>query len=126
MSAKEKTNLYIPLVSRLTLRGCCFIASTPSSLYVHFQIQLVNEMLQGIRAIKFYNWETPFKERVEKIHDDELEIFKKAVTKRSLVVSVLSTTPAIVIAVTLGLYRCLHIFILYSIRVCSQRHHGEV
>lgn len=67
--------------------------------------QLVNEMLQGIRAIKFYNWETPFKERVEKIHDDELNIFRKAVTKRSLVVSVLSTTPAIVIAVTLGLYR---------------------
>lgn len=62
-------------------------------------------MLQGIRAIKFYNWETPFRERVEKIHDAELSIFRRAVTKRSLVVSVLSTTPAIVIAVTLGLYR---------------------
>eukprot|EP00752_Nemacystus_decipiens_P001289 g1282.t1 len=65
------------------------------------RVKLVNEMLQGIRAIKFYNWETPFKERVERIHDDELGIFRKAVTVRSLVVSVLSTTPAIVIAVTL-------------------------
>lgn len=70
-------------------------------------------MLQGIRAIKFYNWETPFKERVERIHDDELSIFRKAVTKRSLVVSVLSTTPAIVIAVTLGLYRC-QMFTIYN------------
>ncbi|CAM9789450.1 unnamed protein product [Ectocarpus sp. 4 AP-2014] len=71
------------------------------------RVKLVNEMLQGIRAIKFYNWETPFRERVEKIHDTELSIFRRAVTKRSLVVSVLSTTPAIVIAVTLGLYSML-------------------
>ncbi|CAB1113175.1 ABC [Ectocarpus sp. CCAP 1310/34] len=71
------------------------------------RVKLVNEMLQGIRAIKFYNWETPFRERVEKIHDAELSIFRRAVTKRSLVVSVLSTTPAIVIAVTLGLYSML-------------------
>ena len=67
--------------------------------------QLVNEMLQGIRAIKFYNWETPFRERVEAIHDEELGILRRSTTLRSLVVSVLTTTPAIVIVITLGLYR---------------------
>ncbi|CAM9778905.1 unnamed protein product, partial [Ectocarpus fasciculatus] len=77
------------------------------SAQTDLRVKLVNEMLQGIRAIKFYNWETPFRERVEKIHDAELSIFRRAVTKRSLVVSVLSTTPAIVIAVTLGLYSML-------------------
>ena len=67
--------------------------------------QLVNEMLQGIRAIKFYNWETPFRQRVEAIHDEELDILRRSTTLRSLVVSVLTTTPAIVIVITLGLYR---------------------
>lgn len=73
----------------------------------HLAGQLVNEMLQGIRAIKFYNWETPFKERVEGIHDAELGILRRSTTLRSLLVSVLTTTPAIVIVITLGLYRYL-------------------
>lgn len=66
---------------------------------------MVNEMLQGIRAIKFYNWETPFRKRVESIHNAELGILKRSTTLRSLLVSVLSTTPAVVIVITLGLYR---------------------
>lgn len=69
-------------------------------------IQLVNEMLQGIRAIKFYNWETPFRQRVEGIHNAELGILRRSMTMRSLLVSVLTTTPALVIVITLGLYRC--------------------
>eukprot|EP00904_Undaria_pinnatifida_P009922 jgi/Undpi1/605/HiC_scaffold_10.g04069.m1 len=71
------------------------------------RVKLVNEMLQGIRAIKFYNWETPFRERVEAIHDAELGILRRSTTLRSLVVSVLTTTPAIVIVITLGLYSVL-------------------
>ncbi|CAM9638305.1 unnamed protein product, partial [Choristocarpus tenellus] len=68
------------------------------------RVKVVNEMLQGIRAIKFYNWETPFRERVEGIHNNELSILRRSTTLRSLLVSVLSTTPAVVIVITLGLY----------------------
>lgn len=68
--------------------------------------QLVNEMLQGIRAIKFYNWETPFKEKVEEVHNAELEILRRSTVMRSLLVSVVTCTPAFVTVITLGLYRC--------------------
>lgn len=63
-------------------------------------------MLQGIRAIKFYSWETPFKERVEEIHNAELEILRRSTVMRSFLVSVVTCTPAFVTVITLGLYRC--------------------
>lgn len=62
-------------------------------------------MLQGIRAIKFYNWESPFRERVEKIYNAELDIMRRSTTMRSLLVVILTTTPALVIVITLGIYR---------------------
>eukprot|EP00639_Heterosigma_akashiwo_P032035 CAMPEP_0194730970 /NCGR_PEP_ID=MMETSP0296-20130528/55349_1 /TAXON_ID=39354 /ORGANISM="Heterosigma akashiwo, Strain CCMP2393" /LENGTH=37 /DNA_ID= /DNA_START= /DNA_END= /DNA_ORIENTATION= len=30
------------------------------------RIKLTNEIVSGIRAIKFYNWEVPFAEKLEK------------------------------------------------------------
>ncbi|KAG5182090.1 hypothetical protein JKP88DRAFT_349004 [Tribonema minus] len=73
-------------------------------LHTDQRVKGVNEMLQGIRAIKFYNWEGPFKNKIESIHNKELDILTRSVQLRSALVSVLSSTPAFVVVVTLGLY----------------------
>ena len=41
------------------------------------RIKLLNEILNGIKVIKFYAWENPFKELVMKIRKGELNILRK-------------------------------------------------
>ncbi|CAM9715367.1 unnamed protein product, partial [Chrysoparadoxa australica] len=68
------------------------------------RVKQVNELLQGIRAIKFYNWELPFLRRIEAVHGEEQDILRRSVNLRSILASVLTTTPSVVIVITLGLY----------------------
>ena len=42
------------------------------------RIKLTNELLQGIRAIKSYNWETPFADQLRHIRDEELRGLQNA------------------------------------------------
>ena len=41
------------------------------------RIKLMNEILTGIRVIKYYCWEKPFKGKVSDIRDVELNLHKK-------------------------------------------------
>lgn len=41
------------------------------------RIKLLNEVLNGIKVIKFYAWENPFKELITKIRKGELSILRK-------------------------------------------------
>ena len=41
------------------------------------RVKLVNEILTGIRVIKYYCWEKPFKGKVSDIRDVELNLHKK-------------------------------------------------
>ena len=41
------------------------------------RVKLVNEILTGIRVIKYYCWENPFKGKVSDIRDVELNLHKK-------------------------------------------------
>ena len=41
------------------------------------RVKLVNEVLTGIRVIKYYCWEKPFKGKVSDIRDVELNLHKK-------------------------------------------------
>jgi ATP-binding cassette subfamily C (CFTR/MRP) protein 1 len=68
------------------------------------RVRVVNEMLQGIRAIKFYHWESAFRTRVESIHEEELGILQRSAQLRSFLVSLLTTAPTLVIVATLTAY----------------------
>lgn len=41
--------------------------------YSDLRVKMMNEILAGIRIIKFYAWERPFSKEVEKLRDSELE-----------------------------------------------------
>ncbi len=68
------------------------------------RVRVMNEMLQGIRAIKFYNWEEAFKQRVNNLHENELRILQNTNLLRSFVTAVISTVPPIVIGLSLATY----------------------
>ena len=68
------------------------------------RIKLTNEILTGIRAIKSYNWEKPFADKLNEIRRQELEALKATANTRAILVSVLSTAPSLVAAMTLGMY----------------------
>ena len=44
--------------------------------YQDDRIKILNEMLNGIKVIKFYAWELPFKNLIDKIRKVELRILK--------------------------------------------------
>jgi ABC-type multidrug transport system fused ATPase/permease subunit len=71
------------------------------------RVKLTNELLQGIRAIKSYNWEAPFATQLAAIREAELHGLKSAANMRSLLVSTLSTAPSIVAVCTLATYALL-------------------
>ena len=68
------------------------------------RVRLTNEVLQGARAIKSYNWEEAFVEQLVKIRKEEMRSLKACANVRAILVSMLSASPSIVSVVTLGLY----------------------
>ncbi|KAJ1419431.1 P-loop containing nucleoside triphosphate hydrolase protein [Ochromonadaceae sp. CCMP2298] len=44
--------------------------------YTDRRVKLMNEILNGIRIIKYYAWEAAFKERVEDVRETELELLR--------------------------------------------------
>ena len=38
------------------------------------RVKLINEVLTGIRIIKFYAWERPFNKEVDKVREEELQV----------------------------------------------------
>ncbi|KAJ1437218.1 hypothetical protein B484DRAFT_416639 [Ochromonadaceae sp. CCMP2298] len=71
------------------------------------RVKLTNEVLQGIRAIKSYNWEAPFSAQLDDIRKQELECLKKAANIRAVLVSTLSTAPSLVAVASLSVYALL-------------------
>jgi ABC-type multidrug transport system fused ATPase/permease subunit len=68
------------------------------------RVKLLNEMFQGIKALKFYAWEEPFAEKVTEIRGQELAAYRRTVFIRTLFYVVLFVTPVLVSAVTFGFY----------------------
>lgn len=42
------------------------------------RVKLVNELILGVRVLKFYCWEKPFQRMVEDVRAQELKLIKKA------------------------------------------------
>lgn len=48
------------------------------------RIKILNEVLSGMRVIKYYAWEVPFEKKVEGLREDELSSLKSAQNYRAL------------------------------------------
>lgn len=68
------------------------------------RVKLMNEILQGIKAVKFYAWEQPFIEAVGKERTEEISFLKKTIWARSAFVTLLSVIPVLVGVVTFTFY----------------------
>ena len=71
------------------------------------RVKLTNEILQGIRAIKSYNWEAPFLEQLTAIRSKEINAIKAAANTRAILVAMLSAAPSFVAVLSLGVYALL-------------------
>lgn len=68
------------------------------------RVKLTNEILQGIRAVKSYNWEKPFQEKLQNLRVKELELLKSAGASRAVLVSVLFAAPSFVAVFSLAVF----------------------
>ena len=72
------------------------------------RVKLVNEILSGIRVIKFYAWETPFRSQVEEVRERELQALTRlayisAVGFSMIMLSAPIILPIVVFAVYIGI-----------------------
>ena len=69
------------------------------------RVKLMNEVLTGIRVIKYYCWEKPFKGKVSGIRHEELKLHKKMTWLMSFGIDAMMTiVPNIVPLVCFSLY----------------------
>jgi ATP-binding cassette subfamily C (CFTR/MRP) protein 1 len=47
-----------------------------AAVFTDQRVKLINELLSGIRVVKFYGWEIPFKGRIEEAREKELGVIK--------------------------------------------------
>ncbi|KAF8949214.1 Multidrug resistance-associated protein 1 [Haplosporangium gracile] len=68
------------------------------------RIRLLNEVLGGMKIVKLYNWEEPFKERITVIRRNEIELLKRFGIVFSFVGLVFTSTPLVITLVSLAVY----------------------
>lgn len=71
------------------------------------RVKLTNEILQGVRAIKSYNWEEAFEGQLSTVRRQELEAVTAAANTKAVFTSILNAAPSVVAALTLGFYALL-------------------
>ncbi|KAG2504685.1 hypothetical protein JM18_009527 [Phytophthora kernoviae] len=72
------------------------------------RVKVTSEALQGIRVMKFYAWEEPLAQRVEKLRTREVSFLRKFHTFQVVNTVMLFLTPTFLSGATLGLYVLLH------------------
>lgn len=68
------------------------------------RVKLMNEILQGIKAVKFYAWESPFSVAVKDLRSEEVKKLYKTVWVKSAVITVLMALPALISVITFTFY----------------------
>jgi len=71
------------------------------------RVKLTNELIQGVRTIKSYNWERAFVKQLNDIRTKEIAALKAAANTRAILVSILSAAPSFVAVLSLGMYALL-------------------
>lgn len=68
------------------------------------RVKLMNEILQGIKAVKFYAWEKPFSDLVQKRRSEEVRKLYQSVWIKSSFISILMAIPVIIAVITFAFY----------------------
>lgn len=86
---------------RLSANKAAILKATDS------RIGVTNEVLQGVRTIKSYNWEKPFAQQLQTQRELEIRALKKEANTRAILLAILSAAPSFVAMVTLSIYALL-------------------
>ena len=93
------------LVWQMSFVGCATPVRTAVLEKTDARVKLMNEVLTGIRVIKYYCWEKPFKGKVSGIRHEELKLHKKMTWLMSFGIDAMMTiVPNIVPLVCFSLY----------------------
>uniref|UniRef100_A0A7S2ZPD1 Probable ATP-dependent transporter ycf16 n=2 Tax=Rhodosorus marinus TaxID=101924 RepID=A0A7S2ZPD1_9RHOD len=68
------------------------------------RVKLMNEVLQGIKAVKLYAWEDSFEERIEEVREKEVKAIFKTSLLRGINFGIFSALPSIIAIVVLVIY----------------------
>lgn len=68
------------------------------------RVKLINEVLQGIKAVKFYAWEKPFASAIDEVRERELANYRAAIVVRSCFLVIIMTVPTVIAVVTFAFY----------------------
>lgn len=65
------------------------------------RLKLTNELLQGIRIVKYYAWENAFRDNIEANRDEELKSVRGLSISRALLIFIMRYATVIAVAITL-------------------------
>eukprot|EP00184_Porphyridium_aerugineum_P008362 CAMPEP_0184691344 /NCGR_PEP_ID=MMETSP0313-20130426/235_1 /TAXON_ID=2792 /ORGANISM="Porphyridium aerugineum, Strain SAG 1380-2" /LENGTH=1513 /DNA_ID=CAMNT_0027149041 /DNA_START=177 /DNA_END=4718 /DNA_ORIENTATION=+ len=68
------------------------------------RVKLTNEILQGIKAVKFYAWERPFSKEVDSVRAQELENLRKMIALKAGLILIMFAIPSMVAVITFTFY----------------------
>lgn len=68
------------------------------------RVRLINELLSGMRVVKYYAWERHFRERIDEVRAAELKALKARKYLDAMCVYFWATTPVLVAILTFGTY----------------------
>ncbi|CDF38271.1 unnamed protein product [Chondrus crispus] len=68
------------------------------------RVKLMNEILQGIKAVKFYAWEEPFSVAVEDERKQELKKLSGTIWLRSTFMAIMMAIPSIIAVITFAFF----------------------
>lgn len=68
------------------------------------RVKLMNEILQGIKAVKFYAWEKPFSDLVQERRSEEVGKLYQSVWIKSSFISILMAIPVVIAVITFAFY----------------------
>lgn len=64
----------------------------------------MNEILQGIKAVKFYAWEKPFAAAVDKEREDEISKLSSTIWVRAATVAIMMSVPIVIAVITFSFF----------------------
>ncbi|KAG0271977.1 Multidrug resistance-associated protein 1 [Linnemannia exigua] len=94
--------LMLPIHAKLAGFFQTFRASKMKAMDI--RLRLVNEVLGGMKIVKLYNWEEPFKDRIAVVRKNEIELLKRFGLMFSFVGLAFTSTPLIITLVSLAVY----------------------
>ncbi|KAI0564144.1 ABC transporter [Gracilaria domingensis] len=68
------------------------------------RVKLMNEILQGIKAVKFYAWEQPFADAIDKERTEEVKKFSRTIWLRSSFMAIMMVMPILVGVITFSFF----------------------